>query len=251
MEPISRFLVVLFPDLINMKNKIVFILFFTVLGFLTMQIPIATIHGSRVPFTFFDMIAPITGAFLGLPFGIASVFVMQLVNHMVHGFAGVETNSILKLIATLRFLPMVFGVWYFVIAAKKSRKAHLIQIVPLICIVAFNLNPIGRTVWYYSLFWLVPVVMWQFRQRFILARSLGATFTAHAIGGAVWIWAFNLPATVWQSLIPVIFVERLLFAFGISASFIMLTNLLAIVDKKKILTLPFSFDKKYVIKALK
>ena len=100
--------------------------------------------------------------------------------------------------------------------------------------VVFILNPIGRTVWYYSLFWLIPIVAYYKRDN-LLARSLGATFTAHAVGGAAWIWAFNLPAVVWKGLIPVVIEERLLFTFGIAATYVAMKYILSYLVSKNLL----------------
>lgn len=66
-------------------------------------------------------------------------------------------------------------------------------------------------------------------------KSLGATFTAHGVGGAAWIWAFNLPATVWQGLIPVVISERLLFAAGIAATFVLTKKILTVLALKHVL----------------
>jgi len=85
----------------------------------------------------------------------------------------------------------------------------------------------------------------------LLARALGATFTAHSIGGAIWIWVFNLPAAVWVSLIPIVVIERGIFALGISASYILMNNILAYLAKKRLLTAGFSVDKKYILQILK
>lgn len=222
-----------------------------VVGFIALQIPVNVLVGAKVKFTLFDLFAPISGAFLGSPLGIFAVIAMQIVNLIIHGFANIDNSSIFKLAATLRFLPLAFGVWYFSLSRKKAGNSKLILLVPLLSIIAFNLHPVGRTVWFYSLFWFIPLFVWPLRQRFLVARSLGSTFTAHAIGGAVWIWAFNLPAVVWISLIPVVILERSVFALGISASYIFLNNILALLAKNRILASVFSFDKKYVLRFLK
>lgn len=225
-----------------MKSKLVFVLFFIVLGFVALQIPVNTLAGSRVKFTLFDLLAPISGAFLGASLGIVSVVLMQTVNLATHGFSGVDHSSTIKLIASLRFLPTIFGVWFF---AKKEGK---LLIIPALSILVFNLHPVGRTVWFYSLFWTIPFLVWPFREKFLLARSFGSTMTAHAVGGAVWIWAFNLPANVWISLIPVVILERSIFTLGISASYILMNNILAYLSAKKLLPTSVTFDKKHLLK---
>ena len=233
------------------KNRIWFLIFFIVVGFIALQIPVNVLAGAKVKFTLFDLFSPISGAFLGSFFGIFAVVVMQLFNLIVHGFTNIDNSSILKLAATLRFLPMAFGVWYFALSKNKTGNSRLILLITLLSIIIFNLHPVGRTVWFYSLFWFIPFLTWSFRQRFLVARSLGSTFTAHAVGGAVWIWAFNLPAGVWISLIPIVILERSIFALGISAFYVLLNNLLAFSVKKKFLRSDFSFDKKYVFRFFK
>jgi len=221
------------------KEKLFFISLFVVLGFIALQIPINQLAGSRVKFTLFDLLAPISGAIIGTPLGVISVLAIQIVNLLIHGASAIEKGSIIRL------FPTLFAVWFF---AKKDGRQLLI---PILAMISFNLNPVGRSVWFYSLFWLMPLITYPFKERFLLLRSLGSTFTAHAVGGAIWIWAFNLPPNVWVSLIPVVILERGLFALGISASYIVFNNLLAVLTKQKILTNAFSLDKKYLLRFLK
>src|SRR3989344_1806494 len=210
------------------KNKIIFVFFFVILGFILLQIPVNTLVGSRVKFTLFDLLAPISGAFLGTGLGVAAVFLMQFVNLLIHGFASFDKGAIIRL------FPTLFAVWYFAWVKKSSADKKILTI-PLLAMLVFNLHPIGRTVWFYSLFWLIPILVWPYRERFLVLRSLGATFTAHAVGGAIWIWVFNLPAQVWISLIPVVIMERGIFALGISASYILMNNILAYLSSKKLI----------------
>lgn len=219
-----------------MKNKLLFILVFVVLGFVALQIPVNQLVGSNARFTLFDLFAPTAGAFLGLGWGILAVVTMQVINLVVHGVSTIDKGSLIRL------LPTLFAVWFF---AKKEGK---LLIVPALSIVVFNLHPVGRTVWFYSLFWLIPFLVWPFRERFLVLRSLGATFTAHAVGGAIWIWVFNLPANVWVSLIPVVILERSIFALGIAASYILLNNVLGYLSDKKLLPAGIMVNKKYLFR---
>ncbi|MBI4090423.1 MAG: hypothetical protein HY422_00160, partial [Candidatus Komeilibacteria bacterium] len=160
-------------------------------------------------------------------------------NFFVHGAQVEDAGTI------IRFFPMLFAVLYF----SKKRKINLI--VPALAIAAFIAHPIGRTVWYFPVFWLIPIAAHFFRDQFLLARALGATFTAHAVGGALWIWVFALPAPVWNSLIPVVIAERLLFTLGISGSFILVNNLLGFLEKRHLLNLGFYIDQKYLAPGLR
>lgn len=217
------------------RSKLLFIAIFSIIGFIALQIPFTKLMGSNVSFTLFDFFGPIAGAFLG-PLGIISVLAVELVNLVVRQ-TPLTTGTIIRL------FPMLFAVWYFGLMSRRGDKGdwvdrgnrnRLILVVPLIAIVVFVAHPIGRTVWYYSLFWLIPIVAYV-RKDWLLARSLGATFTAHAVGGAAWIWAFNLPATVWQGLIPVVAQERLVMALGIAGSYLLMQKVLSFLISKKLL----------------
>jgi len=221
------------------KKNLLFVAIFVILGFIALQIPVAQLEGSKVKFTIYDAFAPVAGAFIGSIPGLIAVFLMQFFNFLVRGAHIVDAGTI------IRFFPMLFAVLYF------SKKGKINLIIPALAIVAFIAHPVGRTVWYFSLFWLIPIAAHFFRDRFLLARALGATFTAHAVGGALWIWVFALPAPVWNSLIPVVIAERLLFALGISGSFILINNLLGFLEKRHLLNLSFYIDQKYLAPVLR
>ena len=208
------------------SKQLLFTVLFAIVGFITLQIPFTKLAGSNVSFTLFDFFGPIAGAFLGPLFGIVSVAAVELINFIVRG-------TTLTAGSVIRLFPMLFAVYYFA-TISKSKKNKPILFVPIIAIVAFWLNPIGREVWYYALFWVIPIIAY-FKRNSLLARSLGATFTAHAVGGAAWIWAFNLPSSVWKGLIPVVITERILFALGIAGSYIVMRYVLKFLIARKIL----------------
>ncbi len=221
------------------KRNLLFIAIFAFVGFIALQIPVTQVWGSKAKFTVYDAFAPIAGAFIGSIPGVIAVFLMQFFNFLTHGAHIQDTGTI------IRFLPTLFAVLYF------AKKGKFNLIIPVIAIIAFVVNPIGRTVWYFSLFWLIPIIAYFFRDRFLFARTLGSTFTAHAVGSALWIWVFSLPAPVWNSLIPVVIVERILFAIGITCSFVLVNNLLCLAEKKHILNLDFRINQKYLIHPLR
>ena len=227
-----------FHQLITKKN-LLFVAIFAILGFIALQIPVAQLAGSKVKFTIYDAFAPVAGSFIGSIPGVIAVFFMQFFNFLVRGAQIQDAGTI------IRFFPMLFAVLYF------SKKGKINLIVPALAIVAFIAHPIGRTVWYFPIFWLIPIAAHFFRDQFLFARALGATFTAHAVGGALWIWFFALPAPVWNSLIPVVIAERLLFALGICGSFILVNNLLGLLEKRRLLYLGFYIDQKYLAPVLR
>lgn len=210
------------------SKVLVFFVLFTILGFASLQVPFNKLAGSNVSFTLFDFFAPIAGAFLGPLYGIISVFGVMVTNNLI-------TDVPWTTGAIIRLFPTLFAVYYFAVITKRKYYGKWILAVPLLCIMAFLTHPNGRQVPYYPLmFWLIPLVAYRFRNNLFM-KSLGTTFTAHAVGGASWIWAFNLPPAVWNSLIPVVISERLLFATGIAVSYVVVKHTLQYLASKKIL----------------
>jgi len=80
-----------------------------------------------------------------------------------------------------------------------------------------------------------------------LLRSFGSTFTAHAIGGALWIWTVPMTANAWILLIPIVIIERTIFALGISGSYIIFTNILNALDKNFEVNKYLNIEKRYII----
>ncbi len=222
----------------SVQKKLLFLVLFTLVGFASLQIPFNKLAGSNVSFTLFDFFGPIAGAFLGPVFGVGSVLTVELINMFVKQTPW-TTGSIIRL------FPTLFAVYYFASLSKQkgsNRRVKWILAVPVLAIIAFIANPIGREVFYYSFFWFIPLIAYKFRKNLYM-RSLGSTFTAHAVGGAAWIWALNLPASLWNTLIPIVIGERLLFALGISISFIAVKKTLTYLISKKILpSLDLSFS---------
>ncbi|MAF24769.1 hypothetical protein CL634_04255 [bacterium] len=222
----------------NKKQLIWFTIIFAVIGFIALQIPVTQLVGSKAKFSLFDAFAPTATGFLGMGPGIIAVFLMRLVDFLVHGAEVSDIGTI------IRFFPVLFGAFYF---AKKSKASVWI---PVIAIAAFNIHPIGRTVWYFSALWLIPIAAHFVREKSLLARSLGATFTQHSVGGALWIWAFSTPAIIWQGLIPVVLVERALFTVGIAVTYVVFSNVFEAL-KQKNLAVGVPVEKRFLFKEWK
>lgn len=216
------------------KQKWLFCAGFAVLGFVLLQVPLTHLMGSKVTFTLFDAFGPIAGGFLGGAAGAVAVLAMQVFNLVVHGGHVQDIGTVIRL------FPMLFATIYF------SKKRTFNIIVPLLAILAFVVSPIGRTVWFYSLFWLVPIVCYFFQERSLLARSLGATFTAHAVGGAVWVYLVPLPAAVWVGLIPIVVVERMVFTLGVAVTYLAFNNAFYLLNEKKLFSYQLPVQRQYV-----
>ena len=161
----------------------------------------------------------------------------QIANIAFHGVSSIDKASLIRL------FPILFGIWFF------ARKNKYLLAVPALAIIAFNLHPMGRAAWPYSMFWLIPFLVWPFRERFLIAKSLGTTFVIHSVGSVAWLWAFNLPASVWISLIPVVILERSIFTLGMSAAYLVANNILGFLSSKKLLPSGIKVAKNYLLKA--
>jgi hypothetical protein len=194
------------------KRKILFSIIFTILGLVAFQISISRIMGSSQNFTLFELLGPIGGMFLGPILGAISAFFVRALNLVIF-------HQSLDFLTIIRFLPAIVAAIYFGLKQKKT------AIIFPICIALFLLNPIGRQAWMYSLIWLIPFFATFGKKRLIL-NSLGATFTAHAVGSVIFLYSFGLTPTVWISLIPVVFIERGIFTIGIWISCLVFNTVL-------------------------
>ncbi len=228
------------------KKRVIFLLLFLVLVLISKKINFSPVIGANSQFfTLFQFFGPIAGSFLGPIFGIISVLFAQLTDFLIIGKEW-------QLINLLRLLPMLFAVYYF-----SSKKKVVSTIIPLICITLFILHPMGRQVWFFSLFWLIPVIGKILPEKIpgrLFFKSFGATFTAHAIGGTIWIYTIPMAAEQWIMLIPIVAYERFLFGLGIAGSYVVFNTVLDYVVNKWKLKIPSKvlfLDKQYALFNLK
>ena len=187
-----------------MNRKILFSVIFAILCLIAFRVSIDKIIGSSQNFTLFEFLGPLGGMFLGPILGAVSAFV-------VYGLNLVIFHKSLDFLTITLFLPPMLAAAYFGLKQKTT------AIIFPICIALFLLNPIGRQAWEYPLIWLIPFVATFFKKRLVF-NSLGATFTAHAVGSTIFLYAFGLTPAIWIALIPVVFIERGLFTIGIWTS---------------------------------
>ncbi|HLC65984.1 MAG TPA: hypothetical protein VJI46_07740 [Candidatus Nanoarchaeia archaeon] len=220
------------------KKGLLFLLIFSILVFIGDRINFSRLIGAENQFfTLFQFFGPIAGSFLGPVVGVLSVLIAEVSSYLVLGKA-------FTLVSVLRLLPMLFAAWYF-----GTKRDKISIVVPVIAIAAFIAHPVGRQVWYFALFWTIPIIV-----KFLPAKysenawlkSLGATFTAHSVGGAMWNYIVPMTPAAWIALIPVVIFERVLFASGIAGSYIAMNTLLDRLSDK-IKSEYLSIDKRYVM----
>ncbi len=221
------------------RKGIVFLVLFTVLALVGMNINFSSIIGQENQFfTLYQFFGPIAGGFLGI-WGAAAVLGAQIVNFVM---VGKEVD----LINLLRLLPMVFAAIYFSRNGVRGLKDGLGIAVPLLAMLAFWLHPVGQQAWIYALWWVIPIAAKLLPDNLVL-RSLGATFTAHCIGSVIWLWTIPMAPEVWLALIPVVAFERGLFALGIAGSYVLFTNVLSAVDRTFHIGKYVNLEKRYVL----
>ena len=220
------------------KKGLLFLLIFSVMVFVGDKINFSRLIGAQNQFfTLFQFFGPVAGSFLGPVVGVLSVLIAEIGSKLY-------AHASFDFVTVLRLLPMLFAAWYF--GAKKDKISFVI---PVLAILLFIAHPVGRQVWYFSLFWTIPIIVMLLPKRFgnnLFLKSLGATFTAHAVGGAIWNYAVPMTPSGWIALIPVVIYERFLFASGIAVSFVVLSTLLDKLDSETKSDY-ISVDKKYVL----
>ncbi len=226
---------------------LIFLMIFSVLVFVGDRVNFSRLVGADSQFfTLFQLFGPIAGAFLGPVVGVLSVLIAEAASKIAaansHSLAAVVKTF--DIVTLLRLLPMLFAAWYF--GTKKDKTSIL---VPIIAIALFVLHPVGRQVWYFSLFWTIPIIIKMLPKKYsqrVFLKSMGATFTAHAVGGAMWNYIVPMTPQMWIALIPIVIFERLVFTAGISISYVGVNNLL---DKIKIKNKSdyVNVDKKYAM----
>ena len=221
------------------KRGMVFLGLFTVLALVGMNINFSPLVGAENQFfTLFQFFGPIAGGFLGV-FGVLAVAVALLINFVAVG-------KEITIVNLARLLPMLFAAYYFSQYKKQKLNDRLSIAVPVLAMLAFWLHPVGREAWYFALFWTIPLIV-KFLPDRLVFRSLGSTFTAHAVGGALWAWTVPMTAAQWNFLIPIVAYERILFTAGIAVSYIVFTNVLNALDKATQISPFVNIEKRYVL----
>ncbi len=208
-----------------MDKRIVFLALFLLLSVVALNVKFSYILGSNnKSFTYFHMLAPTSGAFLGPVYGVVSALGAEILDVIVN-------SKQLDFMGIFLMFPILFAVYYFGTYAQQSKWRWLCVVVPLAAIALFVIHPVGNQVWYYSLFWMIPLIALVLPKNVFL-RSLGSTFTAHAVGSSAWIWLFPTTPEFWLMLIPIVIVERTIFAIGTTISFLFINNLLCIIEQR-------------------
>lgn len=103
---------------------------------------------------------------------------------------------------------------FFASIALKAFDAKIFVGLPLIAMILFCIHPVGALVFYYSWYWFIPMGIYFFVKDTIYSRALAASFIAHAVGSVVSLYAGTRSVEIWNALIPLVIIERLIIALG-------------------------------------
>jgi len=119
--------------------------------------------------------------------------------------------------------PIYFITHYFpgMGAALSMRFNHwMISVAtPAVCMMLFMMHPVAGQVWIYSCYWLIPMIIYFLEQRtgpMYFLTALRSTFIAHALGSVIWAYLKPITVAQWQLLLPIVVLERLVFAGSIT-----------------------------------
>lgn len=145
---------------------------------------------------------PLAGAFGG---SLASLM-LYFVQSIMYGFT--HSGSILF----LYHLPTLCAGLYL----SQTQPRFLKIVLPILCMALFVCHPVGRLAAPYALYWFIPVIISLSHTQMLFVRALGATFTAHAVGSTIFLYTKVTDPSLWYTLMPIVPLERLVFATGIS-----------------------------------
>ena len=157
-------------------------------------------------FSLSNGVLPLIGAFAGLP-GIIAV-----------GVGGLCLRIALFPLLSLKVLAMYVPGMVASLAWIEQYKA-VRYVVPLVCMGLFIAHPVGGAAWLYTLYWLIPVTLYALKLEGVFAQAVTSTLMAHAVGSTLWIYADPMTPIVWLGLIPVVAIERCIFACGMAIAY--------------------------------
>lgn len=132
----------------------------------------------------------------------------------ISGSVGMLAMGLLMRCLLVGSMPLLFLAYHipgFFASLYWATDSKMLRVIPaILCVVLFLAHPAGAESAWYSLFWLVPMIFASYSNPW--ATALGSSFTAHAVGTIVWLYAGQLHAADFMLLAQVVVVERLMIA---------------------------------------
>lgn len=181
------------------------------LSFITMSFAIGTFW---TVFSFRTMLTPLVGAFGGIV-GIGVFCASNLFYALV--FKKAMTISFLAYSG----IPTVAASLYW---ATESRVVRIF--IPAVCMLLFVSHSQGMYAFPYALYWLIPIAIARYNNSSVFLTALASTFTAHAVGSVLWLYGTGMQASCWYGLLPLVPVERVILAAGMTVSYMIVSRFL-------------------------
>jgi len=197
-------------------------------------IKVSFLVGSQmIWFSGVNSVLPLSGAFGGV-LGAGLVFLMR---QLVHLFC-FKTVSL----SFLAFcIPGFCASLYWAQPSPRLRRASspieslfayiLHLLLPIACMALFVAHPVGGQAFMYSFYWLIPVVLYFIPHRSLFLTALGSTFIAHAVGSVIWCYTVPMTAGMWMALMPIVALERTLFALGMVVAHYAISFIFGMIDE--------------------
>ena len=180
------------------------------------QIAVSAKIGSSVPafFSATHCFAPLIGVISGVS-GSSLLCVIRTIVKII--FIGHTSNILL-----VYNIPSFCAALYFAllgITLDETSSRSIVRkvaacLIPVTCMILFIAHPTGLHAFPYTFYWFIPIITALMPHSSFFLHALGSTFTAHAVGSVLWLYCKSIPAAAWLGLIPVVFVERIVFALG-------------------------------------
>ena len=225
-------------------SKIAIFAFFITAASVVSKLKFSFVLGSyAMKFSGINFLVPLLGAFFGITTSCAALGIIFALKFLF-------TNLCITL-----GIPTALATHSWVINTKqnthtKNITKHFVKIThiadfflhvlfPITCMALFIMHPTGGQAYAYSLYWLIPITLFfvQYiskKNTFLIA--LQSTFIAHATGSIMVLYTTNLTATQWLSLIPLVAIERLVMASGMTLGMLAIKQVYASITKSQVFT---------------
>ena len=175
------------------------------------------IGSQMIWFSGINSVLPLAGAFGGV-MGAGLIFLMRQLFHLA--FFKTISLSFLALCIPGFCASLYWATYHYVIRL----------VLPLACMGLFVVHPVGAQAFVYSLYWLIPVFLYVVPQRSLFLNALGSTFVAHAVGSVIWLYTVPMTADMWMGLMPIVLLERILFALGMVIAHRIFSSMFSAID---------------------
>ena len=159
------------------------------------------IGSSAALFSVSSVVGPLVGVYGGVATSVAVCAAGLLLRYTLFGITSLHILAF--------YIPGLCAALYHARPGILTRVA-----LPAACMALFLLHPTGAQAYAYSFYWLLPIALYFIPQKNFFLDALGSTFVAHAVGSVIWLYTLTMPAAVWWGLIPVVALERCVFACG-------------------------------------